>query len=660
MKDGFRTTTTPLPQSQEAAAAANDKYSNSIMSFCSTTMISSSSDEDEEDTTMIQEQQQEKKNQDQHNRLHHQQHDQQQQEKTKAPYSIALSPPVISTTTSTTATTISNLNTTRSSSSSSSSSNNNNNNNKTDYDCCSSFSSSSSSCSPTSTAISNVKSSSSNSSSSSSKKRSKRNSRFKRLGKRKFDILYRVSFLGHNDDKQEQYEEKKEKINSRSDEYVSQDHIPDCTQSQNDTNAAIPPQQDDEEHEETTSTCCSQVDPQEKVVLQGKPGNEKEASHSLEDEEDPFLFMFVPGPISYFWQCRNCRNLPIAARAKHSVVFYAPGSSTAASSSADIGSKKASDGDSIVDGDRLSLAQRPTVQYHMRHCAAAIQRATETLGMLQQPQHHDGRQKVLENTKRVGDDDDDEEEEDYDEYKIHDPIFQKEQQQQPKGTAKYRKKQKKKSTSYDASKKGNQHPSNNHISLQEDTTSTKDQGRCCNTGAAIPKKSSILLQDTTTLQNLKASLKHVSIPPADDNKFYHPSSDCHITASIDIILVAQVERCSYEKEKDATAFLRQKPLPEGYPGMKCKHCRDKRWFFNSFKQLATGLPKIEYHLMNQCVGCHEGVKRKIVMSKKQETVERTVLRADPCAVAAGKKMTRREYAQVVFDRVMDGGIKTKP
>mmetsp|Transcript_9095 Transcript_9095/g.17142 ORF Transcript_9095/g.17142 Transcript_9095/m.17142 type:complete len:95 (-) Transcript_9095:73-357(-) len=87
--------------------------------------------------------------------------------------------------------------------------------------------------------------------------------------------------------------------------------------------------------------------------------------------------------------------------------------------------------------------------------------------------------------------------------------------------------------------------------------------------------------------------------------------------------------------------------------MKCKHCSDKQWFFNSYKQLATGLPKIEHHLMSQCDGCHESVKRKIVMCKKQESVERTVLRAESLPTTGGKKMTRREYAQVVFDRVSE-------
>jgi hypothetical protein len=260
-----------------------------------------------------------------------------------------------------------------------------------------------------------------------------------------------------------------------------------------------------------------------------------------------------------------------------------------------------------------NLARRPTVQYHIRHCAAAIQRAAATLGML----HED----------------------DDDECVINDQALI----QAPRDTSKHHKKPKK--------PMGNthKHHSHSHSNIhQGHKDDTQDQG--CN---AMTPSSSSPQEIAYHIQDLKASLKHISLPPADENGFYHPS-DSHLTATIDIVLVAQVERCTYEKEMDTTAFLRQKPLPNGYPGMKCKHCSDKRWFFNSYKQLATGLPKIEHHLMNQCHGCHESVKRKIVMSKKQESVERTVLRAQVSSVvAAGKKMTRRGYAEVVFDRVLE-------
>mmetsp|Transcript_9096 Transcript_9096/g.17143 ORF Transcript_9096/g.17143 Transcript_9096/m.17143 type:complete len:326 (+) Transcript_9096:232-1209(+) len=208
---------------------------------------------------------------------------------------------------------------------------------KTDYDCSLCLSSFPfSSISPTSTAISNIHSSTSTMDSSSGKET--RNSRIKRLGKRKYDILYRVSILRHDYDEQENNLEQEEQQTSP-------------TRRETRTNDPSPPHQEQ------------------------KPNNEPA---SKDNKVSPFD-TFVPGPISHFWQCRNCCNLPIAARAKHSVVFYAP----PGAEETDTESRKKSAASSTA---LCFLEKRPTVQYHIRLCAAAIKRAETTLGITLQKQ----------------------------------------------------------------------------------------------------------------------------------------------------------------------------------------------------------------------------------------------------------------------------------
>lgn len=109
--------------------------------------------------------------------------------------------------------------------------------------------------------------------------------------------------------------------------------------------------------------------------------------------------------------------------------------------------------------------------------------------------------------------------------------------------------------------------------------------------------------------------------------------------------MSQVERCKYTRSNDTTAHLRQKPLPEGYPGLQCIHC-DKQWFFNSAIQLATGFPKIEQHLAGACDNCPKEVKKDIGIAKNQEELERNELR-----LKSGDRVTRRQYARIVIDRL---------
>jgi len=157
--------------------------------------------------------------------------------------------------------------------------------------------------------------------------------------------------------------------------------------------------------------------------------------------------------------------------------------------------------------------------------------------------------------------------------------------------------------------------------------------------------------------HLPRQLSIVPIPHTN-NGLTLPSNDKNLTASIDILIMSQVERCYYNRSEDNTAYLRQKPLPEKFPGLGCIHCRaklnegqnkqqlPKTWFFNSVIQLATGLPKIEQHLMKSCHAVPKNIRADIVTAKGQEEEERVRLR-----LKSGDKITRRQYATVVFDRL---------
>jgi len=290
---------------------------------------------------------------------------------------------------------------------------------------------------------------------------------------------------------------------------------------------------------------------------------------------------FVKGRIPYFWECTGCRDLPISARAKHSVLF-------------------ASESPTNASGSRPN----PTMQNHFQMCAQVSSEA---------------RQRGVQVIDEEGSSDEDE---------VSVAML-------PKTTrATRRRGRPRKDVQGDA----DQNAKARGCDDDDDAVVKKTKKR----RKKAQRKPQVPPDSPSTL---KSKLIAVRIP-STENGLIDSKNDKSITGTIDILLLTQVERCEYVPSEDTISHLRQKPLPEGFPGIKCKHCDEKKWFFNSPTQLATGLPKIEQHLMLQCSECPETMKSDISTAKSQEDAERFVLRAE-----SGDKVTRRQYAGHVFERL---------
>ena len=135
--------------------------------------------------------------------------------------------------------------------------------------------------------------------------------------------------------------------------------------------------------------------------------------------------------------------------------------------------------------------------------------------------------------------------------------------------------------------------------------------------------------------------------PSNSNGLVDVEIDSKSTAFIDMYLMSHVKQCAYIRANDKNFYLRQKPLPEKYPGVQCIFC-EKQWFFNSSLQLATGFPKIEQHLTRFCDNCPRNVQKVIAMAKNQEDEERNELRIKS---EGSISVTRRHYGQVVIERL---------
>lgn len=143
------------------------------------------------------------------------------------------------------------------------------------------------------------------------------------------------------------------------------------------------------------------------------------------------------------------------------------------------------------------------------------------------------------------------------------------------------------------------------------------------------------------------SIKPVPIPESS-TVLVKPLEDSKLTASIDVLLMSNVDRCEYIRAEDKTFSRRGRKLREGFPGIQCNHCNEKKWFFNCEHQVAVGLPKIEQHLIYQCIRCPREIKNNLILAKHQEEMERHILKTGKMKEAFP---TRRRYAEILFERL---------
>jgi len=159
----------------------------------------------------------------------------------------------------------------------------------------------------------------------------------------------------------------------------------------------------------------------------------------------------------------------------------------------------------------------------------------------------------------------------------------------------------------------------------------------------------------------RPQISFIPIPPTT-NGLVHPS-DKNETASIDMLLMSQLERCFYNYSEDHRKGNVRKDyllFPDDYPGLACRHCDEssnaapKRWFSTCGSHLAGRLPSIEQHLVS-CSSVPLDIRTNIKTAKGQEAEERKRLRAKLSRWGGDKKkkISCQQYAWTVFDRLTE-------
>lgn len=372
---------------------------------------------------------------------------------------------------------------------------------------------------------------------------------------------------------------------------------------------------------------------------------------------------YVPSDVSNFWHCPKCIHLPFSRRKRHSVIFQAFSCNKDGSSQIEMADWKRDTGDSVKDQSPPSISSTSSSDSSSSDCIYGQPPSSDDnkfvaihsyLCRLQCEEMDSNESRLTDSGSSSSSDSEESNEPDYQRnkrrtsrrlsnivsnYKIAQDI--EERSDEVKNT------KKDKSTNQLISKRldGPEHVIPNIVQ--------KKRGR--------PRKASSDVSDTSMSKERLAKKKTAKQGQGyqitkgeiikiqtiqSDSGLVDLDNDINSTATIDYYIMSQVKRCSYVPSNDKTAYLRQKPLPEDYPGVQCIYC-DKQWFFNSSMQLATGFSKIEQHLSGACENCPKTVKTNVNIAKNQETSERNELRS----LFSDEKITRRHYANLVFKRL---------
>lgn len=336
---------------------------------------------------------------------------------------------------------------------------------------------------------------------------------------------------------------------------------------------------------------------------------------------------FVRGDLPNFWQCPQCKHLPLSQRPKHSVLYhYAP--------SIDKGKDEGVPPTSLV---------RPIIQVHFNAC---------------------GNHKNRELNEQSASKDEEISNDDYklgtgSHYGIHADNIRNSDAKGSGSDDDY-------VDNLDWNETGSRKTGKRRTRGQQERHSKKL--RCdANTVVEDNDNDYGIIEEATPATESPAAIialnpkYNVIHTPITNNGLAHPTKDAKLTAAIDIVLISQMVRCYYAKTEDPKPHLRLRsnPLPENFPGMECKYClssarqqikdskkKRKMWFFRNSNQLSSTLLLLEKHLLSHCRSCPQNIKNAIRTAKNQEKHERSRLRKK-----TGEKITRKEYASVVFKRL---------
>jgi len=346
---------------------------------------------------------------------------------------------------------------------------------------------------------------------------------------------------------------------------------------------------------------------------------------------------FVPGDLPNFWQCPQCRHIPLTQRPKHSVLYHCAPTSEEVESD-------------VVPPTSLV---HPIIKVHFDVCGNHRYRKFSKRKI--------SKEKEMDNTNtefRSGNHDatyanngkssdakanSSRSDEDY-----VDKLSMKGSWTRTIGRSRTRGRQQQ------HSKKARLEASTASVEQKDNVDEISDEV----TSTIDPPSSTVSL----------CPRYNVVHTPITNNGIVHPTKDAKLTATIDIVLLSQMIRCYYVKTQDTRSHLRERnnALPENFPGIECKYCfssanqetedvtfvggscgknRRKKWFFRNSNQVSMGLLLIEKHLIH-CRLCPKNVISVIRTAKHQERNQRSHLRQK-----TGEKVTRKEYASLVYKRL---------
>ena len=105
----------------------------------------------------------------------------------------------------------------------------------------------------------------------------------------------------------------------------------------------------------------------------------------------------------------------------------------------------------------------------------------------------------------------------------------------------------------------------------------------------------------------------------------------------------QMRPCNFDKSHEGNTARNH--VDDGFPGLECIHCahldKPRRFFYRTAENYSGNWQHIPEHLLNQCKGCPEDVKRKLEKKKKKHDRQRREL----------PKGSQREFFDMIWTKL---------
>ena len=171
----------------------------------------------------------------------------------------------------------------------------------------------------------------------------------------------------------------------------------------------------------------------------------------------------------------------------------------------------------------------------------------------------------------------------------------------------------------------------------------KQQSRKKSKTTKVKKESKPKPKKRTTVAPKLEETGPITYKTLDPNMPLLSEEDKSMVTTYTYFTMQQMRVCNFDKRHEGNTARNH--VDDGFPGLECIHCahldKPRRFFYRTAENYSGNWQHIPEHLLNQCKGCPEDVKRKLEKKKKKHDRQRREL----------PKGSQREFFDMIWTKL---------